>query len=80
MFVYLHGARQQAGRHTLFVAPGAEIATAEWRTPEGKPVTFPVVFEDGRASVPEPLGRYLVARGIAHAARRAILLLPAIGS
>lgn len=70
MFVYLHGERQAAGRHTLFVAPAQDGAEgAEFRTPEGRPITFSILFEDGRASVPEPLARYLVARGIAHAAR-----------
>ena len=81
MFVYLHGERQRAGRHTLFVAPAEDgVEGSDFRTPEGRPLTFPIHFEGGRASVPETLGRYLVARGIAEAsapdARLRSLILP----
>ena len=77
MRVHLHGTRPRAGRHTLFVAPAADGAEdAAFRDASGKPLTIAVVFEAGRASVPEPLGRYLVARGLAHATARPALILP----
>lgn len=72
MFVYLHGARQAIGKHVVHVAPASDPAwtSDEFKTPEGEPVTFPIVFENGRASVPENLGRYLVDQGIAHPFQR----------
>jgi hypothetical protein len=77
--VYLSGDRQRFGEHTVFVAPGNDPVGIsggvcdEWLEPGGKPRTIAVQFNHGLATVPDNLGRYLVARGLA---RRTRLIIP----
>lgn len=55
--------------HSLFVAPAADPRTqqgsidADWLEEDGKPKGFLVSFVDGRADVPDSLGRYLCHTG-----------------
>ena len=71
-------AMRRAARHTMHVAPAAEPEGAdgpvEWRDEDGLPVTIPVTFEFGRAEVPSPLGKFMVAKGYAN---RTALIMPA---
>ena len=52
--------------HSIFVAPAADPRTqqgsidADWLNEDGTPKSFLVSFPDGRADVPDALGRYLV--------------------
>lgn len=81
MFVYLDAPRP-APRHTMFVCPGKDSDAAEFKDSEGKPEQFAVVFENGRAEVPDALGRWMVDHGVAKSTslfvprRRKVILLP----
>jgi hypothetical protein len=44
---------------------------AAWTNRDGAPVRFEVDFKFGAAEVPDELGKYMVARGIAHSSRAA---------
>lgn len=65
--------------HTLFVAPAADPRTAkgsidaDWLHDNGEPKSFTVNFVNGGATVPDPLGRYLLAT---KQAKRTRLIFP----
>lgn len=65
----------QLTRHTVYVTPAATpgVDATDFRDKDGKPRTFAVVFEDGRARVPDNLGQYMIDHGLA---RYAPVLLP----
>lgn len=80
MRVYYQGARRN---HTLYVAPaadprftGGDIAS-DWLNESGEPITFEVCFQNGAATVPDSLGRYLVKTG---QAKRTNLIIPRFAS
>lgn len=67
------------GNHTVFVAPAADPRAIkaglapEWTNEAGEPVQMTVVFRGGEVEVPDALGKYLCATGIA---KRTRLILP----
>jgi hypothetical protein len=72
MYVYLntHSPRRV---HTLYVAPGADDPSTEWKNADGTNKTITVDFIDGRAEVDATLGHYLCAKGYA---KRSKIVLP----
>lgn len=77
MRVFLHSdnAERQA-RYIVTVSPAGDtefVAPAdvlkEWALADGRPKQIEVAFEFGAAKVSDELGRYMVARGIAHRTR-----------
>lgn len=70
MHVYIPNKRN----HVVFVAPGAEHPDAsQWVHEDGRPITFRVEFKDGRASVDNNMGAYLIEKKYA---QRTPLFLP----
>lgn len=74
MIIYLHGSPDKlpVADHTVIVAPAGhlpkEFEAASWWDDTGekrKPLQFNVVFHYGEAEVPDDLGRYMVAAGLA---------------
>ena len=72
MIIYLHGSpgKTPTAEHTLFVCPAGhlpkEFDGANWYDDTGEKRmarTYEVKFHYGEASVPDPLGKYLVATG-----------------
>ncbi len=67
--------------HTLFIAPAADPRSvngsidADWFTELGEPRSFEVCFVDGKATVPDSVGRYLLAT---KQAKRTSLILPSL--
>jgi hypothetical protein len=65
--------------HTMYVSPAADPRAtkagtdAAWVNESGEPRMIEVHFKNGRADVPDPLGKYLVATGMA---KRTALLIP----
>lgn len=58
--------------HVIFVAPARDDPTsnvAEWQDHDGNPVTIRVQFYEGKAEVADPLGRYLIDKGLAKKAK-----------
>lgn len=54
--------------HVIMVAPARDDPTsnvAEWQDTDGNPLTLRVLFKEGMADVPDPLGRYLIDKGLA---------------
>lgn len=79
MYVYLNGAKERANpSHRMYVAPaamaGANMALndipAEWieRDAAGNlvPKSFTLIFQHGRADVPNNIGELLITTGHAH--------------
>ena len=72
-----HGQKKK-GTHTLYVCPAGDPdrkgeCPSEWVNDRNEPVNFPVEFRNGRAEVPDNLGRYMIERGLA---RKTKLILP----
>lgn len=65
----------QLSHHTVFVTPAHTVGvdSSEFRNADGSATVFTVVFADGRAKVPDSLGRYMTDNGMA---RIAPVLLP----
>lgn len=71
MRIYSTGFRAFSVPEThVFVTPGRhpEADPAEWHE-GGKPVMFDIVLRYGVAEVPEPLGKFMVANGMASPSR-----------
>jgi hypothetical protein len=79
MKVYLHSDNAEGrAAYSVYLAPAADLDfhSAEkydaagfpksWLNGSGEPKQIEVVFAFGGATVPDELGRYMVARGIAH--------------
>ncbi len=63
-------ARDPEAPYTIHIAPGAEAPeVSDFLHPDGIPKTISVVFENGRAEVPDNLGRYLIDKGYAQKTR-----------
>lgn len=75
MNVFLHGSDGQPppAAHTVIVCPAAHMPNTEvpkeWVDRDNNPVTFPVVFQHGKAEVDDALGAYMVKAGIAQRSR-----------
>ena len=84
MKVYLHSDQaEKDARYTVTVAPAADLdfvraehVLTEWKLADGAAKQIEVHFKFGVAEVPEPLGKYMVARGIAKPSRHAAKDLP----
>ncbi len=61
-------------KHEMYVTPSRNSDSVEFKDVTGRPVMFQVVFEHGRAEVPENLGRWMVDNGMAIRSR---IILPA---
>lgn len=59
--------------HEMFVTP-FDSDSAEFKDSQGKLRTYVVVFDYGRAEVPDNLGRWMVDHGLAKSSR---IILPA---
>ena len=70
MKVYQPGTR---GKRLQFVQPGNEFPVSHFMDEHGKPKFFTVEFIEGAADVDEPLGQYMIDKGIA---QRSPILLP----
>ena len=76
--VYLHGSADKppVAHHILIVTPAAHLPGAEHPSEffeaDGKPKDFPVDFIHGKAEVPDTLGKYMVAQGLAQKSRLVI--------
>jgi hypothetical protein len=88
MRVYLHSARAEScAAYRVTVSPAGDSTFTkdirpEWRHADGSPKQFELSFSYGAAEVDDALGKYMVARGIAHKgrlARRLQLLFTADG-
>lgn len=81
MKVYYKG--NDRADHTAIICPAADprgIAAgiaSEWVGDGGSPLQIPVHFRGGEASVPDSVGKYLIAVGIA---KRTRLILPGIAA
>ena len=80
MKVFNHAERALIGLpFTVYCTPGAHLegteCPAEWFDRKGEAIRFDVVFKDGEATVPDHLGRYLVAQGLASKNRPTIVQL-----
>jgi hypothetical protein len=76
IFLYSDSA-EKAASYIVHAAPAGDTdwpgyspdMPAAWINRDGAPVRFEVDFKFGAAEVPDELGRYMVARGIAHSNR-----------
>jgi hypothetical protein len=63
----------------IYIKPGFEVpdGASDWYEDEAKtkPIQFQVIFENGRAEVPDSVGKWLLAQGMAKKSR---LILPAV--
>jgi hypothetical protein len=74
MQVYYRSERaEQSASYPVTVSPAGDTAFVksvdvldDWRLADGRPKQFEIVFKFGAAEVDDALGRYMVARGIAH--------------
>jgi hypothetical protein len=58
------------GNHKVMIQPGVHDATvSEWMSSEGKPLLLEVQFINGLAEVSDPVGKYMVDKGLARATR-----------
>jgi hypothetical protein len=65
MKIYKHGLQEQ-GLHNVFIQPGVDFPeNSEWYEADGRPKLFTVTFQNGVATVPKNLGRYMVDKGLA---------------
>jgi hypothetical protein len=74
-----HQSDRPGGMHRMFVAPAAHVqgeCPKAWTTDEGEAITMTVTFVNGEAVVPDDLGRYMVANGLAKKTR---LIMPIVG-
>lgn len=77
MKVYLHSDNaERSSRYPVHVCPAADVdfvksehVLDEWKLADGKPRQFEIIFKNGVAEVEDPLGKYMVARGIASSGR-----------
>lgn len=80
MYVYLHGSKQQVGRHSMYVTPAKNRtdidANPEWFSPDGTPQMLELFFENGKLAVDENLGKFLVSNGMASAKPPSRLIMP----
>jgi len=79
MKVYVPTERERATSHTIYVTPASDAETvkegipSEWQDVEGKPITFPIQFKQGVATVDDKIGAYMIKRGLA---RKSSLIRP----
>jgi hypothetical protein len=80
MKVYLHSeSAERSAKYHLFACPAGDNefvrlddCPREWFMPDGETRrNIPVAFEFGACEVPDSLGKYLIARGVAHKSRLA---------
>ena len=64
MFVYMDCDHPKP-RHELLCTPARNADSVEFKDEHGKPKMYQVIFEHGRAEVPDNLGRWLVDNGMA---------------
>lgn len=77
MRVYLHSDNaEQQSRYVVTISPAGDtdfVASADvikdWTFADGRPKQFEVIFAYGVATVADEIGKYMVARGIAHRTR-----------
>lgn len=77
MKIYLHSDRAEKSKvYPMHLAPAADSlfvsdgeAPQSWKNADGSAKQIEVNFSFGSAEVPDELGRYMVARGIAHKSR-----------
>lgn len=77
MKIYLHSDRaERQASYTVTVAPAAdadfvskEHILDEWKLADGNAKQIEVKFAFGVAEVSDPIGRYMIARGLAHRSR-----------
>lgn len=60
--------------HRMFLCPGADSDSVEFRDESGKPRQYEVVFSNGRAEVPDNLGRWMIDHG--HAKSSSLIIPP----
>lgn len=79
MKVYIPTDRNRPTSHTIYCTPGGDVefckgdVPSEWKDQEGNALSIPVTFKNGMADIPNNLGDYLIARGLA---RKTKLHLP----
>lgn len=73
MIIYSNTAEPRP-KHEMFVTPARNSDSVEFKDESGKPIMFSVLFEYGRAEVPQNLGRWMVDNEMAIVSR---LILPA---
>ena len=77
MKIYLHSDRaERNAKYTVHVSPAGDTGFVnsndvrdDWKLPDGSRERFPIDFAFGSAEVDDAIGRYMVARGIAHKTR-----------
>lgn len=77
MKVYLHSDRaERSASYPMHLAPAADAifvadgeSPKEWTNADGSAKQISIDFSFGVVEVPDSLGRYMVARGIAHKSR-----------
>lgn len=57
MFIYLKTGQRD---HLMFVTPGVDSDSSDFKNADGSNKNFTVRFVDGRAEVPSNLGQYLL--------------------
>ncbi|WP_024516836.1 hypothetical protein [Bradyrhizobium sp. Tv2a-2] len=75
MKVYSRGSNPTS---TLYICPAADTTgevPAEWVDDNNSPLQFTIEFRHGAAEVPDPIGKYLIARGYA---KKTKLILPTL--
>ncbi len=71
MKVFLPGGNQRT--QTVYVQPGKEFPNSNFCDKEGSATLIAVVFKNGKASVEDALGKYMIDKGYAQASP---LILP----
>lgn len=76
MKVYLHSDRaEKSAVYPMHLAPAADPAIAldgmpaDWKLPDGTAKQMEITFVYGVAEVSDEVGRYMIARGLAHKSR-----------
>jgi len=72
MFVYIPEYSDKR-THGMFVQPANDAQSSEWVEKDGRHKMYHVVFEYGRADVPDSLGQYMLDRGMA---KRSPIIIP----
>lgn len=77
MKVYLHSTRAEASKvYPMHLAPADDVlfvsngdSLDSWKNQDGTAKQIEINFAYGAAEVPDELGNYMIARGIAHKSR-----------
>lgn len=63
MKVYLKSGRPN--NHLVFLTPGTDSDSIEFRNPDGSLKQYTIRFENGRAEVPSNIGQFLIDKSVA---------------